>query len=90
MAWKPKHTPLRKVAELRIRSCNIDDSAGKQRTMDVDQLSFSPWHAIEDHQPLGSIMRARRFAYEKSSNFRHHAPEPTGLPLQSVGRPKIA
>jgi hypothetical protein len=34
-------------------------------------LSFNPWHGIEAHQPLGSIMRVRRQAYESSSRFRH-------------------
>lgn len=35
-----------------------------------DRLSFSPWNGIKDHRPLGSVMRARRLAYQGSSDFR--------------------
>jgi len=35
-----------------------------------DALSFSPWHGVVDHQPLGSVMRARRQAYAASVEFR--------------------
>lgn len=35
-----------------------------------DRLSFSPWHGIVDHQPLGSVMRARQKTYEASVDFR--------------------
>jgi hypothetical protein len=33
-------------------------------------LSFSPWHALAAHQPLGSINRARKMAYAPSAAFR--------------------
>jgi hypothetical protein len=51
-----------------------------------DGTSFSPWHGIEDHRPLGSVMRARKAAYEASVKFRagHNAQpiiEPTGNPV---------
>jgi hypothetical protein len=36
-----------------------------------DALSFSPWHGLAAHQPLGSVMRARRMAYEPSAKFRN-------------------
>jgi hypothetical protein len=29
----------------------------------VNRSMFSPWYGIEDHRPLGSIMRARRYVY---------------------------
>lgn len=35
-----------------------------------DGTSFSPWHGIAAHQPLGSIMRVRRDAYKSSADFR--------------------
>lgn len=34
-----------------------------------DGLSFSPWHGIAAHRPLGSVMRARKQAYEMSKRF---------------------
>lgn len=33
-------------------------------------LSFSPWHGLAAHRPLGVIMRLRRKAYEDSAAFR--------------------
>ncbi len=35
-----------------------------------DKLSFSPWHGIEDHRPIGSVMRARQAVYAASVDFR--------------------
>ena len=35
-----------------------------------DEISFSPWHGIEAHRPIGSIMRVRKMAYEMSAKFR--------------------
>jgi catalase len=79
--------PLLKVGQLRIPSCDLDDPQTRAVSNAVDQLSFSPWHAIEDHRPLGSVMRARRVAYQTSATLRGHSPEPTGLPL--IGPPSI-
>lgn len=38
-----------------------------------DGLSFSPWHGIAAHRPLGSVMRARKQAYEMSKRFQPSA-----------------
>jgi hypothetical protein len=81
--WRPRHSPLVKVATLRIPGCDLDSEPARELTETVDRLSFSPWHALEDHRPLGSVMRARKFAYEASSTLRNRDPEPTGLPLKS-------
>ncbi len=45
----------------------------------VDRLSFDPWHATEEHRPLGAIMRARRVAYAPSVLGRKAAPEPRSV-----------
>jgi hypothetical protein len=36
-----------------------------------NRLSFSPWHALEEHRPLGGINRARKLVYPASSKLRH-------------------
>jgi hypothetical protein len=79
--WRTDDTPPVKVAQLRIPRCDLDDAHGRALSEAVDRLSFSPWHATEDHRPLGNVMRARRVAYEASSALRVHSPEPTALPL---------
>jgi hypothetical protein len=33
-------------------------------------LSFTPWHALAAHRPLGAVNRARKSAYEMSAKFR--------------------
>ena len=47
------------VAWSEARSAAVDDG-----------MSFSPWHGLAAHRPLGSIMRARKMAYEMSTRFR--------------------
>jgi catalase len=43
-----------------------------ERRVFVDEhLSFSPWHGLEAHRPLGNIMRARKKAYAMASHYRH-------------------
>jgi hypothetical protein len=49
----------------------------------ADVLSFTPWHALPEHRPLGNLNRARRRMYWELSRLRlsknrlqHH--EPTG------------
>lgn len=47
-----------------------------------DGLAFSPWHGIQAHRPLGSIMRARRATYPKSVAFRSRH---NGCPIHEPG-----
>ncbi len=46
-----------------------------------DLLSFSPWHGLAAHQPLGAINRARRPVYEMSARYRAEA---NGCPMHQV------
>jgi hypothetical protein len=48
-----------------------------------ENLSFSPWHSLPEHRPLGLVNRVRKVAYREISKLRHDlnkAPpqEPTG------------
>lgn len=65
-------------------------SEAKARVFD-DGLSFSPWHGIAAHRPLGSIMRLRKSVYKMSARFRF---ERNGCPVHEPraeidGRGKI-
>lgn len=79
--WDSKKAPFVKLAQLRIPGCDLDDDETIELSRKIDQLAFSPWHTLEAHRPLGSVMRARRVAYGISADQRRHMPEPTGLPL---------
>jgi len=46
-----------------------ENDATKKRS---EHLSFSPWHGLVEHEPLGGINRVRRRVYEALSKLRHH------------------
>ena len=46
-----------------------------------DALSFSPWHGLAAHRPLGAVNRARREVYEFSADYRSRA---NGCPMHQV------
>lgn len=41
-----------------------------------ENLFFTPWHAVKEHQPIGGINRLKLGVYEASSAFRHFPKEP--------------
>ncbi len=67
--WDEALSPHQPIARLVIPRQNAYSPA--RRVYADDVLSFNPWHALPEHQPLGSIMRVRIKAYESSSAFRH-------------------
>lgn len=66
--WKESESPFRKVATIRIPQQEFDNEA--QRTFG-ENLSFTPWHSLPAHRPLGGINRARKIVYDAISTFRH-------------------
>ena len=66
--WPEDRSPHVPVARIRVGPQSAYD-AERHQTLD-EAIAFSPWHGIEAHRPIGSIMRARKPAYEMSSNFR--------------------
>jgi hypothetical protein len=69
VAWPESLSPHVQVASLYLPA---QSAYSDQRRIYVDDvLSFSPWHAVAAHRPLGSIMRSRAKAYAASSKFRH-------------------
>lgn len=54
-----------------------------------DGMSFSPWHALAAHRPIGSIMRVRKAAYEMAADFRStHNPVKVTEPTRVDGLPQ--
>ena len=69
------------VATIRIPRQTFDGAA---RQAFCENLSFTPWHSLPEHRPLGGINRVRRAVYLAVSTLRHRlnqAPraEPTGI-----------
>ena len=67
--WPDDISPHQPVATLRLPPQDAYSPA--RRVYGDDVLSFNPWHGIQEHRPLGSIMRVRIAAYERSSARRH-------------------
>lgn len=66
--WKPEDSPFIKVATIKVLRQEFDTP---QQQLYGDNLSFSPWHALPEHRPLGGINRGRRAIYDTMSKFRH-------------------
>lgn len=67
-AWPEDRAPFIKVATLRIPQQTFDTP--EQQALG-EQLSFTPWHCLPAHRPLGGINRARQLIYDTLSEFRH-------------------
>lgn len=61
-----------------IAAQDLDSPAAAALAARVEAMAFNPWHGVEDHRPLGSMMRGRREAYRTSHAHRTgSAVEPT-------------
>lgn len=74
--WREEDSPFVTVAHLKIEPQDFDTP---EQNLFCDNLSFTPWHSIEEHRPLGGINRLRRAVYEAVSVYRH---ERNGAPRQ--------
>lgn len=80
VSWDQRASPYRKIATIRIPKQTFDTPAQQEF---AENLSFTPWHALPEHRPLGNMNRARKHVYWAISKLRHAhngAPrtEPTG------------
>jgi hypothetical protein len=66
--WAETEAPFVSVARIVIPQQDFDDVA--QRELG-ETLSFSPWHGLDAHRPLGGINRVRRTVYDTISRIRH-------------------
>ena len=66
--WRESDSPFVRVARLTIPKQGFDDP---ERLSFGENLSFTPWHGLDAHRPLGGINRVRRSVYEAISTLRH-------------------
>ncbi len=66
--WDERESPYLPVARITVPS-QPAWSPARSAAVD-DALSFSPWHGLAAHRPLGAVNRARRSAYAMSARFR--------------------
>lgn len=82
--WDEKKSPFIPVATITIFQQQVDNPQTKAF---CENLSFTPWHSLPEHSPLGAINRARKIIYEAISILRHQQnhikreePEPSNWP----------
>jgi len=66
--WKETKAPFYEVAAIRIPQQTFDTA---DQNGFCEDLSFSPWHAIPEHRPLGVTNRLRKVIYDRISRVRH-------------------
>jgi len=66
--WREQDAPFVPVARLTIPRQGFDTP---ERRAFGENLSFTPWHGLDAHRPLGGINRVRRTVYEAISGLRH-------------------
>lgn len=78
--WPEDLSPYRTVATITALPQNTWTDERVRRV--DDGMSFNPWHGLSAHQPLGSVMRARKDTYRASARFRG---ERNGCPMHEPG-----
>ncbi|AJK46704.1 catalase family protein [Burkholderia plantarii] len=68
VVWPEDVSPYVTVATVRV-AAQPGWSEARSAAID-DGMSFSPWHGLAAHRPIGGVMRVRRPAYEQSAAFR--------------------
>jgi hypothetical protein len=66
--WKEAQAPFYQVATIRIPRQVFDTP---EQNAFCENLSFSPWHALPEHRPLGVTNRLRKVIYDRISRVRH-------------------
>jgi hypothetical protein len=66
--WKESKAPFYQVATIIIPKQNFDTPA---QNAFCENLSFTPWHSIAEHKPLGVTNRIRKIVYDRISRTRH-------------------
>ncbi len=79
--WSEKDSPFIPVARITIPA---QEFASSEQLAFCENLSFTPWHTIPEHRPLGGINRVRKTVYDTISRIRHELNgeerrEPTGF-----------
>ena len=64
--WAEAEADFKKVATISIPEQDV-----KKYDKLENMVSFTPWHALPQHRPLGAVNRIRRVVYEKVSKKRH-------------------
>lgn len=78
--WKESVAPFFQVATITIPRQDFDKP---EQHKFCENISYTPWHTIPEHRPLGGVNRIRRAVYSSLAELRHSmnavkSIEPTG------------
>jgi len=65
--WKESDTPSLPIARVVFPAQTFDSTEQMQA---CEEMSFSPWHSVNELRPLGNMNRARKEVYPASASFR--------------------
>ena len=70
--WKQEDSPFIKIATITIPDQEFDNDERKKLD---ESLSFTPWHTLPEHEPVGSVNLSRRKIYQEMAKARreHHS-----------------
>jgi len=68
VVWPEEASRYRPIARMTVKP-QVAWSEARSSAVD-DGMSFSPWHGLATHRPLGGIMRVRKAVYEEAKKFR--------------------
>ena len=68
--WLEERAPFYKVATITIPEQIFDTP---EQNKFCEDLAFTPWHALPEHRPLGSVNRLRKVIYAHISTTRREA-----------------
>jgi catalase len=84
--WSERKSPFVKVAAVTVRKQEFDTDRQNEF---CENLSFSPWHAIEAHRPIGGLNRLRKAVYLEDARYRRSKTmEGGGKPYLAQAEPK--
>jgi len=66
--WSETLAKFVPVAEVRIARQAFADKASLDA---CEHLSYTPWHSLPEHRPIGGIQRVRKTVYQTISALRH-------------------
>jgi hypothetical protein len=66
--WREKDSPFVTVARIEVPADK--DVAKNMENNFCENLSFTPWHSLPDHQPVGGLNRIRKSVYQGISRYR--------------------
>ena len=79
--WSEADSPFLPVARIVIPK---QDFESPEQDRFCEALSFTPWHALPAHEPVGGLNRLRRAVYQEVSRYRHaRSGSPRGEPRGS-------